>query len=1029
MMPTFAPKNLGLALAVAAGLAACGGEDGAVQQTAEGYQVESGQAQKGPLARGSVVTLNELSGTKLAPNGRSYNYEIRDNLGTFFPTSTFSTPYLETTAQGYYLNEVTGNSDQWVVLRGLSNLSAGADRAVNVNVLSDATSDRIRTLVTGASALTFNAARVRAQRELLDALGIFNSADLLTGTATAPRQFTELDLARSRPADQVLAAVSGLVSHIGQQRANEGGVTTFLSEIGTDLADDGLLNNSIRLTVGVKEQLQQAARVVDLGVVATHLNQAYGKTLYRKADLVQWIDTSGGLDQVINKYKYATDGVAPDTESQSPAWVAGTNDVGRCFSVSGGSLYKNGVPQTGAVLAVKGDQFTLGMLPAAQGQRTEYLQRGAPVAGQCTVQTPAVRVLQYTISARTGQANQPLPADYLGANLPDITDYAYTPVYADLVKQARAFGPIDHPWGGPTDIAPVGSDGWPTGEFGIFLMTLPGMEGTYKASFTGKADVSLSASHNTRIENLRYDAALNRTTFDVVRGSNADNPAGAHMVLIFKNTGAGVKDLKVVRPGYDTLNPPLFTQEFIDHIARFKVLRFMDWLRTNNNPSTTWATRTPPSRPHRSQTGVPWEHVIALANQTHKDIWINIPVGADDNYVLQLARLLKSTLNADSKLYVEYSNELWNSQFQQFFTNRDLATKEVYDNPQSPLAYDGKTHVDVIGYRRIAKRGKEISDIFRSVYGDAAMMTTVRPVFASQVVQTYVAQLGLEFIEAVYGPPSRYFYAFAGAPYFNLGSLQQVDGLSTDAVLQAMDESVTAMPKQAMFEKNMAFASWYSLPFFAYEGGADTFGQGSIATKKAASLDPRLLDICKRYLSTWYAAGGQMFMWYTAGASNWDTQYGTWGLTTDLALTDVPKIQCIDQIRNGTLPAVQARNTVPGSFDALAYLENFEPYTEASKGQVKWLHPGSHVQYLVYAPNAGNYELVIRAEAARSGNTVDVMLNSATVAPGFELAAQGLGTALDNTPIPITLPQGFSTLRIKTKTENGGFVLSRFTVR
>ncbi|MEO0002733.1 MAG: hypothetical protein RLZZ22_425 [Pseudomonadota bacterium] len=1021
-------ERTAIALTVIAALAACGGGDDLVRQTADGYLIDSGLAQKGPLARGSVVTLNELDATALAPNGRSYTYETKDDRGTFFPTSKFSSPYLETTAQGYYFNEVTGKSEQWVALRGLSNLSAGADRAVNVNVLSDAVTERIRALVTAKTPLTFNVARAQAQRELFNALGIANGTELLSGTSTAPGNFMALDLSQARQADQALAAVSGLVSHVGNLRKNEGGVTAFLSELGADLGDDGQLNNSIKLGRSVTEQLQQAALSVDFGQVALNLNQFYGKLLYRQPDLAQWVDSSGGRDQVLDRYKYQAENVPLGQETLSPVWVAGADDAGQCFSVSAGTLYWNGVKQTAPVRALKGDRFVLGITPVEPGNRIEYLQRSAPVASKCTGQTPAMRLLRYQVSVVV-QTAVPVPADYLGANLPDITDYAYTPVYADLVKQARPFGPTDHPWGGPTDIVPVGSDGWPTGEFGIFLMTRPGMEGTYKLSFTGKASVSLNASYNTRLENLRYDAALNRTTADVVRGPNDDNPGGAHMVLIFKNTGVGVKDLKVVRPGYDALNPPLFTQEFIDHVERFKVLRFMEWLRANGNPGTSWATRTPPGRPHGSETGVPWEHVIALANQTRKDIWINIPAAADDDYVLQLARLLKSTLNASSKIYVEYSNELWNSSFRQFATNRDLATQELYDNPKSVLAYDGKTHVDVIGYRRIAKRGKEISDIFRGVYGDAAMMSTVRPVFASQVVQTYVAQLGLDFIDAVYGPPARYFHAFAGAPYFNLGNLQQVDGLSADAVLQAMSDSVTAMPRQAYFEKNVAFASWYGLPFFAYEGGADTFGQGSIAAKKAASLDPRLLDICKRYLSSWYAAGGQMFMWYTAGASNWDTQYGTWGLTTDLARSDTPKIQCLDQIRNGLLPAIKARNQVPGSFDALAYLENFAPYTEASKGQVKWLHLESHVDYLIHAPQAGNYSLVITAEAARSGNSVDVMLNTRTVAPAFELRANGLGNPLDNAAIAISLPRGFSTLRIKTRTENGGFVLSKFTVR
>lgn len=137
----------------------------------------------------------------------------------------------------------------------------------------------------------------------------------------------------------------------------------------------------------------------------------------------------------------------------------------------------------------------------------------------------------------------------------------------------------------------------------------------------------------------------------------------------------------------------------------------------------------------------------------------------------------------------------------------------------------------------------------------------------------------------------------------------------------------------------------------------------------------------------------------------------------------------MDQTLNGMLPAIKARNQVPGSFDALAYVENFEPYTEASKGQIKHLHPESYVDYLVYAPKAGNFSLVITAEVARAGNIVDVMVNAKTVASAFELRSAGFGVKLDNAPIAINLPQGFSTLRLKTKAENGGFWLSKFTVR
>ena len=621
----------------------------------------------------------------------------------------------------------------------------------------------------------------------------------------------------------------------------------------------------------------------------------------------------------------------------------------------------------------------------------------------------------------------PAASQLLGANMPAISDYTRTQIYVDLVKQARRFSRVDSPWGGDADIVPLGEDGWPVGDFGVFLMTaqenLAGIAGTYKVSFDGQATVDRTAS-DAKIQNKIYDSNRNRTTLDVVLAEGA-----GQLVLLFTNTGTGIKNLQVIRPGYNADNPPLFTDAFLNHIKRFGTLRFMDWLRTNQNTVTTWDTRTDPQRmrTNPSRTGVPWEHVVALANVHEQDIWINIPVSATDDYVRQLARLLKNTLNSHSRIYVEYSNELWNGQFQQFGTNRALAEAEVTANPNSPLAYDGSQDANKWMYRRIAKRGKEISDIFRGVFGDGAMMSRVRPVFAIQVVWLSNSEEGLKFIDAVYGPPSRYFYAMAGAPYFNLGTQQRVDGLSKDQVLAAMGQSVTDLSRTNQFEKNQTLASWYQLRWMAYEGGADTYGPGSIVSKKQANEDGRMEDICKRYLSNWYQSGGQLFMWYTAGAGGWDTQYGAWELTTDLAITDTPKIRCIDQTLAGPTPAAEGRNKAPGSFESYAVAGSFPPYSQSSMDSVRHVRAGGYNDYLVQAEETGYYQLVLSAAMDSSGNSVDVSVNGIKTISEFPINGTGWSTVTDQAPMSVHLEKGFNTVRITTNTTNNGYDLRKLT--
>jgi len=614
---------------------------------------------------------------------------------------------------------------------------------------------------------------------------------------------------------------------------------------------------------------------------------------------------------------------------------------------------------------------------------------------------------------------------HLGANLPPITDYSFTPVYANLLHQARKFGSATAPW---DEAAALGPDGWPSGDFGVVLMIgaskTTGNAGIYHLSFDGKAQVAAAAS-SAKVQNLTYGTRCHCSRAEIVMPSGEDQ-----LMLSFTATGPGIKNVKLLRPGYDVNHPSLFTQPFLAHIARFKTLRFMDWLRTNNNAVTSWATRAAPATTHyASKAGVPWEHIVALANQTGQDIWINVPVAADDDYMLQLAKLFKASLNARSKIYVEYSNEVWNGGFAQNKTNRLLAIEELQRNPASPLAYDGKQKPDLIAYRRVAQRLKQISDIFRSVYGDAAMMNTIRPVLSSQVVQPITAQIGLDFLAAVYGPPRHYFYAIAGAPYFNLGKQQATEGLTPDQVLDAMRDSVRDLPKVNALEANRALASWYGLKFLAYEGGADTFGPGSLAAKKAANLDPRMRELCVDYLTRWYQQGGEMLMWFTAGAGNWDTRYGSWELTTDLSLASAPKIQCMDQMRALSMPTPQGRNPVPGTINALAFVGNPAPYAVASASRLRHLHPGMSLDYLIQAPKTGTYTLVIRAEAASPGQRIEVAVNGSVVMPAFELQSTGWGSPADNRPITLALEQGFNTLRLTTRSESLGFALSALTIR
>jgi len=127
-----------------------------------------------------------------------------------------------------------------------------------------------------------------------------------------------------------------------------------------------------------------------------------------------------------------------------------------------------------------------------------------------------------------------------------------------------------------------------------------------------------------------------------------------------------------------------------------------------------------------------------------------------------------------------------------------------------------------------------------------------------------------------------------------MGPQQRAEGLSPTDVLNAFSLSIDEIQSVNHFQTNIEMAHTHGIRFFAYEGGSDTFGPGSIEAKRAASMDPRFEPLCRRYLQTWFASGGDLFMWFVAGAGQWTGPFGTWELTTDLSITDAPKIKCLD---------------------------------------------------------------------------------------------------------------------------------------
>jgi hypothetical protein len=517
----------------------------------------------------------------------------------------------------------------------------------------------------------------------------------------------------------------------------------------------------------------------------------------------------------------------------------------------------------------------------------------------------------------------------LGVNLEGINDWSRLSPFADLMKNSRRWGKPNAPW-----IHEVKTDalGWPTEDAGVVVRVVsedPGdprppnrhlAKGVFRLLFTGRATVRSVASAGVVVRKSAYDPRTDRSTAEVVIGENADR-----LMLSFVDTHGGVRDVQLLPA--DSSPGQTFSSDFRLAVAPFGTLRFMDFLRTNGNPVHQWSERTTPAAATQAnEKGGAYEYAIQIANELGKDIWINIPFGADDDFVRQLATLLNTNLAPGRVVYVEYSNELWNFAFSQTGQNVEAAIAEAIAGDTTLTAGTQCTRAlfDVssgdcnkwwAGLFRVGKRTVRIARIFSEVFGPGVLNKRVRVVYATQFANPAIAEQVLKNIAKFRGRPADAIYGVAGAPYFALDEqLARSPRLDVDAIHASLQHSLETqvlpyfapgVMRGGKFVKGAeyrggdykspslkAVADYYGIRSLAYEGGPDMRQENvSLPAKFAANMDPRMGEMLSELLSQWYGCGNGLFVHFdlTSGYS----RHGYWGLTNDAQNLDTAKYRAM----------------------------------------------------------------------------------------------------------------------------------------
>ena len=363
----------------------------------------------------------------------------------------------------------------------------------------------------------------------------------------------------------------------------------------------------------------------------------------------------------------------------------------------------------------------------------------------------------------------------------------------------------------------------------------------------------------------------------------------ATLTLTETNPNDYLRDIRITPEGSKPKPGELFNPIFVERLKGYRALRFMIWMLGDSSEDIAarrWSNRPTPQDARWSIKGAPVETMVALANRVHADPWLTMPHAADDEYVRRFAQAVKKSLAPELKVYLEYSNEVWNTIYPQtaYARKQGLALGLSKDPDEAVLRY-------------YAKRAVEMFSIWEQVLGKERLVRVLS--FQSDVMPEYSDEVALSF-----GDTKDHVDALAIGPYFGTDLAADAAGvartrkMTLEELLHELESASLPKAKEQMLA-HAAVARKYGLPLIAYEGGQhlwNTSGQEAPeldALFNAANRDPRMGALYSRYLKDWTEAGGGLFM-HLLDCGSFENA-GNWGALEYLAQprAEAPKFDAL----------------------------------------------------------------------------------------------------------------------------------------
>ena len=483
-------------------------------------------------------------------------------------------------------------------------------------------------------------------------------------------------------------------------------------------------------------------------------------------------------------------------------------------------------------------------------------------------------------------------------------------------------------------------------------------EGIYTILFDGAGTLEFSGSVSNKVKAVgenKYTIDLDLNSFDGEDEVAASDTNAFNMNIkgIASGNGNYMKNIRIIMPGGTCTGNPfirvseddtcpngtsyqsfeerlladrnaiIFNPDYLMFLRNFKVIRMMNLMESSLKKLCysadacpagvgTWNDRATLNdavwggndgrTADEDHKGVPVEVMITLANTLQRDIWVNMPHIANDDYVKNYAKMVYENLDDSINVYIEYSNEVWNNGFAGHAYAISEGLKRGLDTV--PDEFIGSVNRDGSYFARLrfySQRAVKIFDLWETEFGSStSRLTRVLGSFIGDKVLTeqMMKFVGSSKVDAVAIAP--YFF---GCPYDDIcidAPKTLLTATTVDDIFDVLDQSGIVDVKSIegtidAVKNQLSITKQHNVNLVSYEGGQHlvTGVLGNKATYSdqirlrklfnEANRDPRMKDRYVTFLNAWKDLsdeGTTLFTLYTLPQSYY--RYGNFGIKEHL---------------------------------------------------------------------------------------------------------------------------------------------------